>query len=241
MARAYIGTSGWNYRSWKDRFYRNVPQRDWLRHCANQFSAVEINATFYRLQSPDSFLRWKEQVPRDFRFSMKGSRFMTHNKRLKDAERSLALLRERARPMGRKLSAVVWQLPANFSRDDERLEYFAGVLAGWRRCRHAIEFRHRSWFTDDVAARLDEAGIGICQSDAADWPCWEAVTGPLVYCRLHGHTRTYASAYSRRALDRWAKKARQWLDQGLDVHVYFDNDAEGAAPFDALALRERLQ
>jgi uncharacterized protein YecE (DUF72 family) len=239
--RAYIGTSGWNYRSWKDGFYQGIPQRDWLRHCASRFSAVEINATFYRLQSAESFRRWKDQAPRDFRFAMKGSRFMTHNKRLKDLERSLQLLRERAEAMGNMLQAVVWQLPANFKRDHERLGGFVGVLEGWTEVQHAMEFRHRSWFTDDVAAMLDDAGIGICQSDAADWPCWDAVAGPLVYCRLHGHSRTYASAYSKRALDRWAGKARRWLSEGLDVHVYFDNDAEGAAPHDALALIERLQ
>jgi uncharacterized protein YecE (DUF72 family) len=225
-ARAFIGTSGWNYHSWKGGFYQGIPQREWLRHCASRFSAVEINATFYRLQSPGSFRRWTDQSPREFRFSMKGSRFMTHNKRLKDAERSLQLLKERAEPMGNKLRAVVWQLPANFKRDDERLGYFVGVLEGWSEVQHAMEFRHRSWFTQDVAAILDDAGVGICQSDAADWPRWDAVTGPLV---------------SRRALDRWAGKARRWLDEGLDVHVYFDNDAEGAAPRDALALLERLQ
>lgn len=240
MPNAYIGTSGWNYRGWKSDFYRNVPERNWLGHCASQFSGLEINATFYRLQSADTFRRWCEQTPDDFGFTMKGSRFITHNKKLKDPEDSLRLLRERAAAMDRKLKAVVWQLPATFRLDEQRLAGFTDALGEWAETHHAIEFRHRSWFTDAVAAQLEQAGIGNCHSDAADWPCWDAVTGPLVYCRLHGHTRTYASAYSGRLLDRWAGKLRAWLEEGRDVHVYFDNDAEGAAPYDALRLKEKL-
>lgn len=241
MARAYIGTSGWNYRAWKDDFYRGVPQREWLPHCARHFSGLEINATFYRLPASATVQRWAEHTPPDFGFAIKGSRFVTHIHRLKDAGESVRLLRERMQPMGKRLRAVVWQLPANFRVNQERLEAFTVALGGWPEVRHAIEFRHPSWFTAAVAEHLDAAGVGICQSDAPDWPCWEAVAGPLAYGRLHGHTRLYASAYSGRLLDRWADRIRQWLGDGREVHVYFDNDAEGAAPRDAQRLLERLQ
>ena len=241
MACAYVGTSGWNYRAWKDDFYRGVPQREWLAHCARHFSGLEINATFYRLPASTTVQRWAGQTPPDFGFAIKGSRFVTHIHRLKDAGDSVRLLRDRMQPMGSRLRAVVWQLPPNFAVNQERLEAFTNALGFWPEVRHAIEFRHPSWFTVAVAGQLDAAGVGICHSDAPDWPCWEAIAGPLVYCRLHGHTRTYASAYSDRLLDQWADRVRQWLAQGREVHVYFDNDAEGAAPRDAQRLIERLR
>ncbi|TVP88259.1 MAG: DUF72 domain-containing protein [Thioalkalivibrio sp.] len=240
MSHAYIGTSGWNYRAWKDDFYRGVPQRAWLAHCARHFSGLEINGTFYRLPEADTVQRWAEQTPEGFGFAIKGSRYVTHLRRLKEAADSVALLRSRMQPMGDRLRAVVWQLPANFRLNQERLEAFTGALEAWPEVGHAIEFRHSSWFTDAVAAHLDAAGVGICQSDAPDWPCWETVAGSLVYCRLHGHTRLYASAYSGRSLDRWAGSVQQWLAEGREVHVYFDNDSEGAAPRDAQRLLERV-
>ncbi len=240
MTHAYIGTSGWNYRAWKDDFYRGVPQREWLGHCARHFSGLEINGTFYRLPEADTVQRWAEHTPEGFGFAIKGSRYVTHVRRLQDAADSVALLRSRMQPMGNRLRAVVWQLPANFRLDQERLEAFAGALKAWSEVRHAIEFRHSSWFTDAVAAYLDSVGVGICQSDAPDWPCWEALAGPLAYCRLHGHTRLYASAYSGRSLDLWAERVQQWLAEGREAHVYFDNDSEGAAPRDARRLIERL-
>jgi uncharacterized protein YecE (DUF72 family) len=236
----FVGTSGWSYASWRDGFFQGIPRRAWLSHAAEQFSGLEINATYYRLQSPENFREWSQQAPNDFCFTMKGSRFVTQNKRFRDAERSVCMLRDRARPMGKKLRAVVWQAPTTLRADLPTLGQFIRALRRWRSVAHAIEFRHRSWFTDAVARQLDEAGIGICQSDAADWPCWDAVAGPLVYCRLHGHTRTYASGYSSRSLDGWAARARRWLDDGREVHVYFDNDKEGAAPYDALKLLERF-
>lgn len=238
---AYIGTSGWNYKGWKDSFYQGLPQKRWLEFNAERFTGVEINGTFYRLQSVETFRKWKEQTPPAFRFAMKGNRFLTHNKKLKNAGNSVLVERERADAMGSKLAAVVWQLPRNLKRDDDRLQDFAAALRQWTTVRHAVEFRHDSWFADEVAAILSEHAIAVCQSDAADWPLWDAVTTDMVYVRLHGHTRTYASAYSDALLDDWATKARRWLKEGRDVHVYFDNDSEGHAPFDAMKLLERVR
>jgi len=124
---------------------------------------------------------------------------------------------------------------AQLHRDLERLQTFADALRGWP-VRHSIEFRHASWFDDDVAACLREHAIAVCQSDAADWPLWDRVTTDVVYVRLHGHDVTYASRYSTDALRGWARKLRRWADEGRDVYVYFDNDADCHAPFDALRL-----
>ena len=240
-ASLYIGTSGWNYHGWKDRFYAGVPRKDWLRFCGEHFTGIEVNATFYRLQRPNTFARWANETPDAFRFAIKGNRFVTHNKKLADPLPSIRLERERALALGEKLAVVLWQLPPRFKKHMDRLRGFVAALAHWDSTRHAIEFRHPSWFDEEVAATLARHRIAACQSDAADWPLWEAVTTDLVYIRLHGHTRTYASAYSTALLTRWAARIRAWLGEGRAVHVYFDNDAEGAAPYDALRLMRLLK
>jgi uncharacterized protein YecE (DUF72 family) len=149
--------------------------------------------------------------------------------------------RESASPLRKRLAAVVWQLPAFFRKDIVRLEKFVKTLRHWKSTRHAIEFRHKSWFDDEVAECLKRHAVAVCTSDAPDWPMWDEVTTDLVYIRLHGHTRKYASSYSKPALRKWAKRIRRWLKENRAVHVYFDNDAEGAAPRNALTLLELLR
>lgn len=235
-----MGTSGWNYDAWRAVFYGQRPKNEWLGFCARHFSAIEVNATFYRLQNRETFERWRAETPPDFRFAIKANRYLTHNKKLKDPLSPIRIERERALGLGSKLAAIVWQLPHNFRKNVTRLDSFTRALWNWRRVRHAIEFRHESWFDEDVAACLREHRIAVCQSDAADWPLWNAITTDLVYVRLHGHTVTYASAYSDAELRAWARKARRWLKEGRDVHVYFDNDAFGHAPRDALRLLDMM-
>ncbi len=234
--RAYIGTSGWNYVAWAETFYAGRPKKDWLRFCAGKLTALEVNATFYRLQSRETFRRWDAATPPGFRFAIKANRYLTHNKKLKDPAPAIRIERGRAGALGAKLAAVLWQLPRNFRRNLERLQAFARALRSWKSVRHAIELRHPSWFDDEVAACLARHRIAVCQSDAADWPLWDAVTADLVYVRLHGHEATYASGYSQAQLRDWAAKVRRWMRQGREVHVYFDNDAFGHAPRDALRL-----
>ena len=233
--RIFIGTSGWNYDAWRGPFYEGRPAKEWLRFCGAKFTAIEVNATFYRLQSAATFRRWRDETPASFRFAVKAHRYLTHNRKLREPLPAIRIERERAAGLGAKLAAVLWQLPRNFHRDLERLQAFAGALRRWP-VRHAIEFRHASWFDDDVAACLREHAIAVCQSDAADWPLWDRVTTDVVCVRLHGHDVTYASPYSVAELRAWARKLRRWADEGRDVHVYFDNDAGGHAPLDALQL-----
>jgi len=240
-SKAYIGTSGWNYKSWRNDFYCDTPQKQWLRFCAERFTGIEVNSTFYRLQEKSTFKKWRDQTPEEFPFAIKGHRYVTHNKKLLDVEQSVIRCRESASPLGKRLAAVVWQLPAFLKKDIERLEKFLRNLRHWKSTRHAIEFRHKSWFDDEVADRLRRHAIAVCMSDAPDWPMWEEVTTDLVYIRLHGHTRKYASSYSKLALRKWASRIQRWLQENCDVHVYFDNDAEGAAPRNALTLLEMLR
>lgn len=240
MARAYIGTSGWSYKGWKESFLAGVPQSEWLSYCAQRFTGIEVNGTFYRLQSKDTFRKWRDETPADFRFAIKGHRYITHNKKLGEVDESIGLMREPAEPMGEKLAVVVWQLPASVKKKSERLEGFLKSLESWKQVRHAIEFRDRSWFDDETADCLSQHRVAICQSDAPDFPLWDRVSTDLVYVRLHGHTRKYASRYSGRLLNQWAEKVRRWLEENRDVHVYFDNDAEGHAPYDALRLLDKV-
>ena len=238
--KAYIGTSGWNYKSWRKDFYGDTPQREWLQFCAGRFTGIEVNGTFYRLQEKSTFQKWRDRTPEGFLFAIKGHRYVTHNKKLLDAEEPVIRCRESASPLGPRLAAVVWQLPAFLKKDAQRLEKFLLNLGQWKSTRHAIEFRHKSWFDDEIAECLKRGAAAICMSDAPDWPMWEEVTTDLVYIRLHGHTRKYASSYNKPALKKWATRIRRWLKENRAVHVYFDNDAEGAAPRNALALLEML-
>jgi len=179
--RLYVGTSGWNYDSWREHFYGDTPKKNWLRFCAERFTAIEVNATFYRLQTRETSARWRKETPRNFRFAIKANRYLTHNKKLKDPLPAIRLERDRATGLGNKLAVVVWQLPHNFKKNLDRLETFARALNAWRTVRHTIEFRHTSWFDDEVQNYLEAYRIAICQSDAADWPTWDAVSTDLVY------------------------------------------------------------
>ena len=232
----FIGTSGWSYDEWKERFYAGVRRADWLGHYAAYFDAVEVNATFYHTLKPATLKNWRKHTPARFRFAIKASRYLTHIQRLDVSARSLNLLRRQAELLGPKLAVVLWQLPKGLARDERLLERFARRLDRWATVRHAIEFRHGSWFDDGITSCLAEHRIAAVQSHAADWSMWDAVTTDLVYLRLHGGVRTYASAYAPATLRRWSDRVRKWRKQGRSVHVYFDNTGDGHAVRNALTL-----
>lgn len=240
-AHAYIGTSGWNYIHWKPRFYQDTPKSRWLSFCAERFNSIEVNGTFYRLQSQKTFQRWYDETPPDFYFAIKANRYLTHTKRLRHAQDSIQLEKDHAAALGNKLAVVLWQLPANFSVNISRLSSFLDALTAWDSVRHTIEFRDDSWFHDDTLNLLQQYNVAACQSDAGDWPLWSAVTADFVYVRLHGNPQTYASNYSPAKLAKWASKIRSWIKQQRDVYVYFDNDANSRAPVNAMSLRKLLQ
>ncbi|MFZ2170923.1 MAG: DUF72 domain-containing protein [Methylococcaceae bacterium] len=237
MSRLYIGTSGWSYQHWQNCFYTGAARKDWLKFYAERFSAVEINGTFYRLQNPGTFKKWFDETPATFRFALKANRYLTHNKKLLDPEASLLIEKNHAEALGEKLATVLWQLPGMLKKDLSRLKGFIDALQQWSEVRHTIEFRHESWFDEETADCLAQAEIAVCLSDAETWPMWDRITSNLVYIRLHGHMRTYASSYSNSELAYWAECIARWSGQDKEVHVYFDNDAECAAPFNALALQ----
>jgi uncharacterized protein YecE (DUF72 family) len=241
LAPLHVGTSGWTYDDWRDGFYRGVPRSRWLEHYASVFDAVEVNATFYHALKPTTFAGWREKTPAAFRFCLKGHRWITHVERLAVEPAAIARERDRAAPLGDKLAVVLWQLPQSLQRDLPRLRRFVRQLGEWPQPRHAIEFRHASWFDDEVADLRAANAIAAVQSDAADWPLWQAVTTDSVYVRLHGHAATYRSRYSAQQLAAWAGKIATWRRQGRAVWVFFDNTDEGHAPRDALLLRRHCE
>lgn len=267
-----VGTSGWSYPAWRGDFYpRGLVHRAELAHAAERMGSVEVNGSFYSLQRPSSYRLWRDEVPEDFVIAVKGGRFITHLKRLRDVEVPLAnFFASGVLALGPKLGPILWQLPERQEFDADLVGSFLGMLprtvgeaaalarrhdakvaddraltrapyglAG-QRVRHALEFRHESFCTDEAAAVLRDHDVATVVADTAGrWPMAEAVTSDLVYVRLHGDTELYASGYGDAALDAWAERCRRWARHG-DVVVYFDNDACGHAPHDAVRLVERL-
>lgn len=264
-----IGISGWTYAPWRGDFYpRGLRQKDELSYAAARLTSIEVNGTFYALQRPASFRAWRDATPDDFVLAIKGGRFVTHLKRLVDVDTPLAnFFASGLLALGPKLGPVLWQLPPNLPFDADVVDAFLARLPrstgqasrlarrhdervtgravltpdADRPLRHALEVRHES-FKDpaflDLARRHE---VAVVVADAAGrFPEIDEVTSDFVYVRLHGHEELYSSGYSARALDEWAARIRDWAARDLDVYVYFDNDMKVRAPYDAMALIERL-
>jgi uncharacterized protein YecE (DUF72 family) len=236
-----IGCSGWNYASWKDEFYEGRPSRLWLEHYARHFDTVEVNNTFYRLPTVKAVKGWVEQTPPEFLFAVKASRYLTHIKRLTDLERGLERYYERIQPLVRspKLGPVLWQLPPTFKRDDARL---AAALEALPPGRHAWEFRHESWFADDVYELLRRHGAALVIGDRPDVKRFQTqeLTAGWTFVRFHHGSRGRRGNYSERELEEWARRFEDWRER-VEVFAYFNNDWEGFAWRNALWLKGRLQ
>jgi len=233
----HIGTSGWHYKHWLGPFYpEGTRPAAMLEHYAAQFSAVEINNSFYKLLSPKALEQWRRIVPDDFVFTAKGSRFLTHMRKLKDTGQGIDRYFERTSALGDKLKAVVFQLPPRWGCNAERLDAFLAALpSGYR---YAVELRDESWFDEAVYAVLRRHAAAFCIYDIAGRRSPEIVTTDLVYLRLHGPAeQAYQGSYSGQRLAALARRLDAWRREGRDCYVFFDNDAEGNAPRDALRLR----
>jgi uncharacterized protein YecE (DUF72 family) len=266
-AGVHIGISGWNYAGWRGVFYPpGLPHKDELAFASRNVDSIEINGSFYSLLRPNSVERWRDETPDDFIFALKGSRFITHMKRLSNVAAALAnFYASGLLAFGSKLGPILWQLPPSFAFDAARLSAFfarlprttseAARLAtrhderltgrAYTRAsldlplRYALEVRHPSFHDPDFFALLREHRVALCIADSAKrYPDFDEVTADFVYVRLHGATKLYASGYARRTLERWAARIGQWRERAdtRDVFVYFDNDAKVRAPFDARTL-----
>jgi uncharacterized protein YecE (DUF72 family) len=235
-ARVFIGTSGFHYRHWRGVFYpKALPAREWFSHYARHFDTVEINNTFYRLPEEEVFDDWREQAPAGFCFALKFSRYGSHLKRLKEPRPILRRFLERARRLREHLGPILIQLPPRWRADAGRLDAF--LAATPRAQRFAVEFRDPSWLGSPTLAVLRRHGAALCIHDALEGHPRE-VTAEFVYLRFHGDS--YVGSYSPQALTAEARRIRQWLQRGLDVHAYFNNDVGGHAVRDALRLRRYL-
>ena len=234
MTQLRIGCSGWTYRDWKGPFYPpKTPDARRLEYYASQFDTAEINASFYRLPSESMVEGWARRAPEGFVFAWKVSRFITHNKKLRDCEDPIDLVFGRMAPLGDELGPALVQLPPMLRRDDDRLARFLDRLPAGRA---TVEFRHPSWYDPAVFRLLAERDVSLCISDHHSAPSpWE-VTASWVYVRGHGPGGRYRGRYPGAELDRWAQAIGAWRRRGLDVYAYFDNDIKSAAPFDARAL-----
>lgn len=240
MGEIRIGTSGWHYDSWWGPFFpKDLPGKKALAYYASQFSAVELNAPFYRTPTLAAVRAWVDETPADFLFAWKASRFITHWKRLSESCRSsLALMESRLAVLGEKAGPVLFQLPPHLPADRERLARFLRLLP---KRRYVFEFRHESWYEAPLLALMRDHDVALCISDHHDAPApWE-VTAGHVYLRPHGPGGRYAGHYDEATLACWARRIRRWAREGRDIYCFFDNDQKSAAPHDARRLVELVK
>ncbi|HYD36049.1 MAG TPA: DUF72 domain-containing protein [Allosphingosinicella sp.] len=231
-----IGCSGWVYRHWRERFYpAGLPQRLWFAHYSATFATVELNTSFYHLPRPESFAKWRDQAPPDFRYAVKASRFITHMKKLRDCGEPLETFLGRTRLLGPALGPILYQLPPSLPLDLDRLDAFVALLPG--DLTHVFEFRHKSWFADEALALLDERGVSFCAHDMRGLISPRRAAGPIAYVRFHGGTGKYVGRYSDETLLGWADWIVAEARAGRDIWCYFNNDIGGHAVDDALTLR----
>jgi len=238
--RIHVGTSGWHYKHWLGDFYpeRFAPAR-MLPWYAREFDTVEINNSFYRLPEEKTFANWKESVPPGFIFAVKASRFITHIKRLTDAEASLDLFFSRAHPLGNSLGPILFQLPPQWKMNADRLREFVELLP--RNQKFVIEFRDETWCCPEIYRILRSAGVALCLHDWREttWP--REITAGFSYVRFHGSGTRYGGNYPTDHLRRWATKIQAWAGELRDIFIYFNNDLGGHAIRNAKTLRSILQ
>ena len=269
MGKVRIGISGWRYTPWRGVFYpRELPQRLELRYASRIFPTLEINGSFYSLQRPEYYRQWHEETPDHFVFALKGSRFITHMKKLRDIETPLAnFFASGIFNLQAKLGPILWQFPPNFAYQRERMARFFDLLPAdtgaalrlarrrdarlkgrarlaidmQRPLRHAVEIRHESFLDASFLELLRQRGIALVIAETAQrWPMPLDITADFVYMRLHGDKELYRSGYGSKALDRWAQRIRKWA-RSHDVYCYFDNtDVKLRAPVDAQTLMRKL-
>lgn len=237
----YVGTSGWYYPHWSEGvFYpQGLAKAKWLGYYSGVFNCVELNVTFYRLVNASTFDGWRRNTPDGFRFVVKGSRFISHRKKISGVEGSLALFFERAQRLKDKLAAVLWQFPPSFKKDIRHLEGFLKLLKKTGN-RQVFEFRNAEWFDAEVYALLKAYNACLCIAHApGNFPLAREVTADFLYLRFHGGEELYGSDYTAGELKSWARFARHAGTR--DVFAFFNNDAYGYAVKNARTFRELLE
>ena len=241
MTDIRIGTSGYHYKHWVGRYYpAGIKPGQMLAHYLRDFDTVELNNTFYRLPDESTFDAWRDATPRDFLFAVKGSRFITHMIKLKDAQRGLTNFLPRAERLGRKLGPILWQLPPGWKVNVERLEEFLSLLPA--KHRYTFELRNETWMTDAVFEVLRKYNAAFCIYELAGYQSPMEITADWTYIRLHGPTAfKYQGSYSDAQLSKWAERIRAWRRKMKAIYVYFDNDDRAYAVDNALTLKRMVE
>lgn len=245
---ARIGCSGWHYKSWRGVVYPDeLPTASWLHAYSRRLPTVELNNSFYRLPSEQTFAAWRAQVPRGFVFALKASRFLTHIKRLRDPEEPLLRLFTHAKPLGPTLGPVLYQIPPRWCPDADRLEMFLASLperlspTSRQRIHHVLEIRDPRGYEPWVIELLIQYRVTLCVHDMPGSESPMIAAGPIVYIRFHGYGAKYGGSYPDEVLDEWAAWIRRAQAAGRDVYAYFNNDLHGYAVYDAERLRLRIE
>jgi len=236
VADARIGCSGFLYDHWRGNFYpEDLSKNHWLEYYCKRFSTVELNVTFYRLPERETFAKWYLSTPENFVFSLKGSRFITHVKKLRDCAEPIEAFFARASVLKEKLGVILWQFPPNFNCDIERLKDFFEALRPYG-MRNTFEFRNKNWISKKVANLLEKENAAFCMADHPAFLHDLSMTADFVYIRRHGKNGSYATLYAPEMLKEDAKFIKACLKQKKDVFLYFNNDAHGYAPKNAVEL-----
>ena len=231
-----VGCSGWVYKHWRGLFYaEGLPQKRWFHRYAEEFDTVEINATFYRVPQESTFDGWREKAPPGFRYAVKANRFLTHLKKLLDCAEETERFMELARRIGPALGPILTQLPPSLHKDVARLDAFLGGLP--RDLEHVVEFRHRSWYDEQVLACLDAHDAGFVAHDLAGLVSPRWASGRTAYVRFHGTSGRYRGRYSDAQMEEWAAWLREQSALGRTAWAYFNNDIHGHAIEDARTLK----
>lgn len=239
MAEIRIGTSGWHYKHWLGNFYpQKLPASKMLAYYYEHFDTVEINNSFYMLPKFETMYAWRDATPRNFRFAVKASRFLTHNKKLKDPQNALDNFLPRAEALGKKLGPILFQLPPSWRINAERLTEFLEALPRYHR--YTFEFREQSWICDEICRILKQYNAAFCVYDIGGFHSPIHVTADWAYIRLHGPGKKYRGSYSNEVLAEWAERIGNWSNSLKAIYVYFDNDQAGYAAQNALALKKMV-
>ena len=236
----YIGTSGWHYMHWRDAFYpHDLPVKDYLSYYTGKFGTVEINNTFYHLPKAETFAQWRNDAPVNFIFAVKGNRYITHMKKLKEPGQALTHMFAAVKSLESMLGPLLFQLPPHWKKNTGRLEEFLEQLPNGHR--YAFEFRDEDWFADDVYQALSKKDAAFCIYELNYRLSPMAVTAGFVYIRLHGPGASYQGDYDDGTLGTWAEQIKGWMAAGKDVYCYFDNDQNGYAVRNAYTLKRMLE
>jgi len=241
--KTFVGCSGFSYAHWKGVFYpKEIAPNKWLEFYAQRFNTVELNVTFYRLPKQSVFKSWQKRTPKGFIFVVKGSKLITHFKMLKQVKEPLKELIERVSGLGEKLGLMLWQLKPSQKLDWLLLAEFVELLKeSSPKLRHSFEFRNSSWFVPEVYKLLSDARMTVCLADYPARLPEPSDDFPYIYIRRHGpESSAYRGCYSQEQLKALAERIKNWLNQGKDVYVYFNNDLQGYAPENALQLKKYL-